>query len=179
MIPIVGEKFDLPPIPNPLLIKADALARIINSPNLILGEKLEAIYTYLEDFKLYIGQYASCSKGCSYCCCIDVNITSLEAEYLSIKANKPLKRSKSITTGHRSPCPFLSTIGDCSVYKHRPIACRYLFAFGNPENCKPGHIQFEYGSPASNYGNNIFKSIISWLHLCVGDEVRDIRDYFE
>ena len=33
------------------------------------------------------------------------------------------------------PCPFLKD-GRCSIYEHRPLACRAHYALANPDNCK-------------------------------------------
>ncbi len=72
---------------------------------------------------------------------MDVQITTLEAEYIHLKAGVPLKRGKSITTGHTDRCPFLSNEGSCRIYEFRPVVCRFLFAFRKPVNCAPGKKQ--------------------------------------
>ncbi len=174
-------KDKLPLIPEKLFDKANSLANVLNSPDLMLGNKLDAIYSYLEEFKAYIGKYASCSKNCSFCCNMDVQITTLEAEYIHINTGVPLKRGKSITTGHTNRCPFLSSSGSCNIYKSRPMPCRFLFAFGEPENCAHGKQQIQYGVQAAGFGNPIFKKLIMWVHsqaIHGGGELRDIRDYF-
>ena len=36
----------------------------------------------------------------------------------------------------QTPCPFLDN-GSCSIYQHRPLACRSHFSIRNPEQCHP------------------------------------------
>lgn len=91
-----------------------------------------------------------CSKGCSFCCYQQVDITIDEAKLLrayaiekDIKIDKftlkkqlvrdykafqklPLKRRK---------CVFLGKNGECSVYEHRPSACRKLLVVTDPLDC--------------------------------------------
>jgi len=172
----------LPPIPDYLLIEAEKLKDRLNQghEDLFL-DKLSFVYEYISKFNEYLGKYAACKKDCSYCCNIDVQITQAEAELIHLKTQAPIKHVKHVTTGHATPCPFLSEAKSCSIYEFRPLPCRMFHAFGNPENCKPGGMQNEYGSPASNFGNNIFQALVQWLHMNnagFGGSIGDIRDYF-
>ena len=40
-----------------------------------------------------------------------------------------------------TPCPFLDN-GSCSIYQHRPLACRSHFSVQNPEHCHPQNVNF-------------------------------------
>ncbi len=96
---------------------------------------------------------ASCQKGCSACCHIEVEITSYEAEILaelvkkghvlnpdrwaeqSARTNGDPKWKK----GSHDPsnqCLFLSSHGECSIYFHRPVMCRRHSVTSPAQLCK-------------------------------------------
>lgn len=120
------------------------LNAIVNAPDyataLALARDLLDVYSRAAQGK------TACKKGCSACCYIPVAIPSSEAKIIASAINKPLSvpahhRSLSIhhlinipdakdqieARNHRAhngtPCPFLIE-GSCSIYEHRPIACR-------------------------------------------------------
>ncbi len=84
---------------------------------------------------------ASCKKGCSACCHIEVEITTYETEILedlvkrghrideerlalqSARAVGDLQWKKS-SQGPMNQCIFLGDDGDCSIYESRPVMCR-------------------------------------------------------
>ncbi len=171
----------LPPIPDYLLKEAEKLNYILDNDNGDFLDKLSHVYDYIDKFNEYLGNYAACTKGCSHCCKIDVQISQAEAELIHIKTKVPIDLKNSISYGYTTPCPFLSDENNCKIYKYRPLPCRMLHAFGSPDNCKPGNVQNEYGSPASNFGNHIFLSLVQYIHMnnkAFGGTFRDIRDYF-
>ena len=98
-------------------------------------KKLEQLYIFLDDIFSFFGKFTPCRKGCSYCCYIEISISSIEAEYienkLRIKQAPNLDRKEFFGT----PCPFLNN-NACSIYKYRPFVCRRHHAlFDNPEWC--------------------------------------------
>ena len=89
-------------------------------------------------------EVSACRMGCSHCCHIPVTISLVEAQLLgraSGRTPNPPDRSIRLTDqsslealdamerqlhdGPLTPCPFLR-VGRCSVYEHRPMACRTL-----------------------------------------------------
>lgn len=175
------DTIELPEIPQSLIDQANKLYAELNSPGCNLIEKLESVYRYLDQFNNYFSTFATCQKGCSYCCHYDVQITSFEAEYIYIKTGRPHNPDTPHTFNHEKPCPFLSSGGQCGIYPIRPIICRTFHAVGDPENCADGKDQLQYGSPQSNFGNPIYKNLVTWVHfqtVHAGGHCKDIRDFF-
>lgn len=174
------EDVKLPPIPQSLIEEANALYVSLNEPGRELGAQLQRVYAYLDRFKPYVSEFVSCSKGCSHCCSIDVQLTTLEAEYIQVHTGVPARTDGRLSTGHRKACPFLTEAGACGIYEHRPLVCRMFHALGDPENCRPGRSQIQYGAPPK-YGNNIFANLIGWVHHVNAHgngTCKDIRDFF-
>jgi len=170
----------LPPIPHELLFSARALSPCLNNSAIHPSVQLNAAYEYLDKFSVFVKTFASCGKGCAHCCKIDVHITTLEADYIQRKTGITYDRGHVVTTGHFLSCPFLSNDEGCGIYHHRPLVCRIYHATGAPDNCVPGQVQMQYGAPPK-YGNQIYASLVSWLHVrtaSLGGIMRDIRDFF-
>lgn len=88
---------------------------------------------------------SACRPGCSHCCHIPVAMTDVEARLLGERiGRKPAKvagapgveatladaaqpwqlpGTPAPSAGYSDPCPFLA-LGRCSIYEHRPLACR-------------------------------------------------------
>jgi Fe-S-cluster containining protein len=96
------------------------------------------------------GRKVQCKRGCAACCKINVSITREEAVLLVIAAAQKdvaidwekVERQ----SGHRlatwkdqTPvdrrCVFLNNHEECSVYGHRPAACRKYLVVSDPKNC--------------------------------------------
>jgi len=170
----------LPKIPVEFIETANRLYTYLNSPEPSFGDKLLAIYGFTDAFEPYVATFAACSKGCSHCCKIDVQITALEAEMICVGTGIPHASGANLTRGHSSPCPFLSGDGSCGIYENRPLVCRVYHAVGDPENCRPGRMQHQYGAPPL-YGNPIYQNLMNWVHglaIHTGSPLRDIRDWF-
>lgn len=170
----------LPPVPRPLVDKANALYVYLTQSGESLGEKLRAVYRYTDEFSQFISQFMSCGRGCSYCCSIDVQVTALEAHYIQDAIGVRARHGVSISTGHRDPCPFVAMDGSCGIYPVRPLVCRIYHAAGEPMNCRLGETQIQYGHPPS-FGNDIYANLVRWTHhvtIEAGGTLRDIRDFF-
>ncbi|KWT71765.1 MULTISPECIES: YkgJ family cysteine cluster protein [unclassified Variovorax] len=89
---------------------------------------------------------SACRNGCSHCCHIPVTISRTEAELIGTAVRRsPARPAHAIelaklrtpedlhdaqaalqaATPVGEPCPFLAD-GACSIYAHRPLACRML-----------------------------------------------------
>ena len=176
---------ELPPIPRSLVDQANALYRALQTSRATFSEQLHMVYRYMDSFQPYLAQFTTCSKqgkGCSHCCRIDIQITSLEAENIWFYTRRSAQLTGPVTTGHKTPCPFLANDGACSIYAERPLICRIYHVTGDPAYCDPksGAKQSHYGHPP-RFGNDIFRNLLRWTdHVASnnGGTVRDIRDFF-
>lgn len=78
-----------------------------------------------------IAPSAACKAGCSACCYQPVMLTQAEAQVIADETGAKLAqpaqwRYEPGTEFDGQPCPFLKD-RRCSIYKHRPMACRLLF----------------------------------------------------
>lgn len=172
---------ELPDIPEPFFEKANTLFSELNTPGIDLITKLEMVYRYLDDFSGYVSGFASCQKGCSHCCSYDVQITTFEAEYIYLKVGVPHNQETSFSINNNRPCPFLAPNQQCAIYAYRPVVCRTFHALGDPENCKDGKDQYQYGSPRFEFSNPIYKRLVEWVHfqnIHADGNCKDIRDFF-
>ncbi|MBC7371786.1 MAG: YkgJ family cysteine cluster protein [Bdellovibrionaceae bacterium] len=95
---------------------------------------------------------ASCFKGCSHCCHLEVEVTNYETEILQgiLMAGHPIDRVRLTLQGHRklqdsawrnlkkkaeNRCVFLGADEACSIYEDRPVMCRRHSVTSNPQHC--------------------------------------------
>lgn len=73
--------------------------------------------------------FTACKKGCSECCRIAVPLSAFEAKLIGKAIGQAPAQAPAIADSEDkdrhfgSPCPFLAE-GNCSIYAHRPLACR-------------------------------------------------------
>lgn len=173
----------LPPIPAELVDGMQELFKTkVNQPGITLFEKLEAIYTFTDRFNAYVATFAVCQRGCSHCCKMDVNVSRLEAEYITKNGGPMLDQGIQHTYGHHSACPFLSQDDTCTVYNHRPFNCRTFHTLDDPKYCAKGTETHQvYGASGAGYGVGFYKAVATWLKYVHEDRslpYRDIRDWF-
>jgi Fe-S-cluster containining protein len=92
----------------------------------------------------------SCSKGCSFCCYLFTEISDDEATLLTAYSKEigfeidyDYLEKQSVETEEdfqklryrTRRCVFLDKEGGCSVYQHRPMACRKLLSVSDSSKC--------------------------------------------
>lgn len=184
-IPIVQIAHELPPVPEHLLDEAAQLINVRFNGSGTLLQHLKLAYDFLDKVSAeFVSRFASCSKGCSHCCNMDVQITAFEAEYIAMATTIPHLHNPALTFGHKSRCPFLSSAGVCTIYTVRPLFCRTYHSLSDPELCgTPGAEFKQYGTLAGNMGNLVYKGVMEWVHFqsmkAMGSKnIKDIRDFF-
>lgn len=126
-----------------------------------------------------VGEDSACRKGCSHCCHIGVALTQTEAAVIGKaigRAPLQVKRSKALDTkdyGYHYPCTFLVE-GACSIYEHRPLACRTHYNLDEDELlCRliPGKL---VALPLLN----VMPLQMAYVEANAGDSLADIREFF-
>ncbi len=95
---------------------------------------------------------ATCFKGCSACCHLEVEVTNYEAEILGelVRNGHPIDEARLRTQSRRelqdpawkdgprngeNQCVFLGADKACGIYDHRPVMCRRHAVSSAPANC--------------------------------------------
>jgi uncharacterized protein len=180
---------DLGPDALPTSIQRRYLTLLARLQNLAagdtLGYQLALIYEFLDLINAHRGVRSTAQRHCGRCCCGDVLMTRLEAEYLAVFANIPLDQNDldgvSSSAGHRTPCPFVGERDRCTVFAHRPFACR-IGATTTPTNCEPDSVQQRALDGAASE-HQCVETLRRWLQTTQYNEAglhfpRDIRDWF-
>ena len=108
--------------------QTDAALRAVHEPR-SSRSRLGVALRLVDEFARVVEPLAACRRGCAHCCHIRVEMTQLEAERLgSAIGRAPNTRQRYMPAeegayGYDTPCPFLVE-SDCSIYEHRPFACR-------------------------------------------------------
>ena len=128
--------------PLELNTRDDNIATELARDNSSAKSKLGKLYQLVAEASELAAPFVACKDGCSACCRMNVDVTSVEAERLASVSGKRIAR---VTTPvqHREgefsgvPCPFLVN-DSCSVYDARPYACRAHHSFDTSSYwCQP------------------------------------------
>jgi len=126
-----------------LIEKYDSIS-VAASIHTAIDEFIEKEISTTKEYKI------SCGKGCSFCCHLSVDISIDEAELLveyckeqNITIDQDKLKSQLTPNAdifNKLPiqdrkCVFLDESGCCTVYEHRPSACRKLIAISEPKFC--------------------------------------------
>jgi len=96
---------------------------------------------------------STCSKGCSACCHLEVEITNYESEILTelLENGHPIDKDRLKSQSRRelqdpvwkngvrnveNQCVFLGADKACSIYDQRPVMCRRHAVTSAPINCE-------------------------------------------
>jgi Fe-S-cluster containining protein len=169
----------IPALPVSCIEEVKALAGVVETESSSPVSKLKKIYSLTDKITQIIAPHTVCGKNCSHCCKIDVLVPLVEAKYIHKNLGIPPDSGNSVSSGHadaRRSCSFLEGAGTCSIYEHRPFACRTYFAFDNPSFCADfdkEHVT--YTSESNGLLNKLYLMIIN---LNGSHPIRDIRDFF-
>ncbi len=157
----------------------NALGKVVRTGNGSPVSKLRKIYALTDALTTFVAPYMVCEKGCSHCCRIDVLVTFVEAQYIEKNLGPVLCAGHAISSGHseaKRPCPFLSDDSTCSIYEHRPFACRTYYALDNPALCEDAnafHVTY------TSKSNRMLNELLNMIGFINGNRpIRDIRDFF-
>ena len=152
--------------------------------------RMKAIYAMLNQICDEISEFTVCRKGCAHCCRIDLDITPLEADYIS--HNTVIKQRKKPIERDDEYCPFLDKeTAVCTIYDFRPFNCRTFATFDSPDYCRDDQSHLTTGGPVQGYGSkakwflalemievDTGMKVTKELMKIVEDRVKDIRKFF-
>jgi Fe-S-cluster containining protein len=184
-LPIAGtptKPFPIPELSREILAELEEIfGERLNEPGHVF-EKLELVYAFITKVNEQITPYTSCRSGCSHCCRIGVQITSLEAAFIAVKVKLPISLGTPFRDHTGEACVFLRDNGECGIYTFRPIICRTYHSLSEAELCSDlDGVIAQYGSMAAGYGNVAYRTAVKWVQrqdALVGKSVKDIRDFF-
>jgi len=146
-------------------------------------KKIKAIYDFV-DWDLResgVVEHAVCQKGCAHCCYLDVDVSLIEALYISKHTGyKVVSRQTRIRKGYhlsRHYCPFLDqNNGTCTIYEWRPLACRCFFTFDHPKFCAD---DLEKHAIFTHDASDLIWHFATQLMRMGNFQYADIREYFK
>lgn len=105
--------------------------RLMNQANNATSRATRAMWLIksANQFAEAVEPVSACKSGCSHCCHIPVALTRIEAERISSATGHKMVSNPSrlpVEASYKNPCVFLHE-HKCSIYEHRPIACRTYF----------------------------------------------------
>lgn len=111
-------------------LEAERGLKGITTANVSRAGKLRELLTLTSQVRAIAQPFAPCKRGCSDCCYQRVIVTQLEAQVIGEAIRRPPARVQASAElpplnafGRDTPCTFLAD-GECSIYEHRPFACR-------------------------------------------------------
>ncbi|BCS50573.1 hypothetical protein JUNP479_3353 [Aeromonas jandaei] len=162
-------------IPKKLLLKEEKIAKKQAESSDSDINKLQQLLKLTDELTSKISPITTCKSGCGNCCNINVSITKIEAQLISLHTGKELNESLPLNKAdfHGEPCTFLID-NKCSIYAVRPFVCRRLVSFMPSDYwCNP-ELSLKIEVPLINFSelSRAFYAIAS------RNEVKDIRAWF-
>lgn len=104
------------------------------TPKVPMASKMIRLRHIAGEWSAAFAAKTACASGCSHCCNINVSVARSEARLIAKAIKRPLSEPtqqldiysvKDRNDYFDVPCTFLKA-GKCSIYAHRPLACRTL-----------------------------------------------------
>lgn len=161
--------------------REDALPEVLRTVNASVPTKLRRVYAVVDELTAAAQPFVACGKGCSACCHMNVMISDAEARMIAKETELrpvsfPRSRKYEPAAFSGAACPFLRE-GVCSIYQHRPFACRKHLSFHTSDYwCRPEH-SHEREMPFVRY-SAVEEAYFSVTGLGAGGVFADIREFF-
>ncbi len=142
-------------------------------------EALKRLRLLAGEFSQAAKPHSACKRSCTHCCHIPVAVYPSEARVMGKALGvEPAAVAQSVRMrdkpyGYDQPCTFLKG-GACSIYEHRPLACRVHINLDDDELlCEliPGEsVPVPLANATSFYA--------LYAKICEGEALADVREYF-
>jgi len=131
-------------LPADIVALEDALATRLAAMPGGAAQRLRALYAAMAQISDAVAPFVACKAGCTSCCHYKVSVFPLEARLIEAwTGHRRLPTPAPVQEFHGQPCPFLKS-GRCSIYAHRPMACRQHFALTATAHwCAPERFELE------------------------------------
>lgn len=164
------------------------LAPLIRNRDMSRTTKITIMLKLADQVGKVIAPHTICGQGCSHCCKQAVSLADLEAKMIGEaigRERKPVarrvapqrvneERRRLVETYNGVPCTFLGDDGACTIYEHRPLACRIHYSFEDtPDPCDP---VANRGGQVASPDLRAFETACS--HILAGTPYADIREFF-
>lgn len=130
-----------------------------------------------------VAPHAGCRDNCAACCHISVAISDHEAASIGAKVGlvphrpPPNQEGEDLAKRYfRLPCPFVQD-GRCSIYAHRPIACRLHFTLDKDAYFCQTTLEPDQSS-VPNVDLTLFWHAYAMLSIQLDTRFGDIRQFF-
>ena len=179
--------------PKAILKKYKKLLLQLNNDRSDRFSKVKKIYKFIDNHNDEIFKKDTvCAKGCSHCCYMNIDVTEVEASYISEYIKRPVNANinssgyADISKYSGVPCPFLDiSNSSCTIYDFRPSVCRMYHVFESADKCKEGEAQKEVNISSSSLIKPLFIDYLA--HRLSNNEIlkskhdglRDIREWFK
>lgn len=155
--------------------------------------KVKKIYKFIDNHNDELFKKDTvCAKGCANCCYMNVDVTEVEASYISESTKRPVNANinssayADISKYSGVPCPFLDISNSfCTIYDFRPSVCRMYHVFESTDKCKEGEGQKEVNISSSSLVKPLFIDYLAYrlsnneILKSKHDGLRDIREWFK
>ncbi len=161
-----------------LRVKIDHLPKRIEKLQAGSLEKLRVLFKTVDQTNDHLQKFAACKKGCSACCMMPVELSEIEIAYIEKHTGAERTEIQPRRNFHGETCPFLRN-GECSIYEHRPYACRRHMAFTKTAHwCAPNRCNQIEVAMVYSEGRDQFPSILDSFISLAGVPKFDIRQVF-
>jgi Fe-S-cluster containining protein len=144
--------------------------------------RLLQLRALLDDVTSHVQTNTPCRRGCAHCCHIPVVIHEHEAGLIGDEIGRMPERPKKywrrgdlqkFETSYSNPCAFLGDENECTIYEHRPIACRkHISMAADDALCRLDEIRD--GVPYLN----LFMFDQAAALICADERVAELRQFF-
>jgi Fe-S-cluster containining protein len=154
----INENF-LPEIPDYWHDEYESVVNLILNTPMPVNTIISIIYKFIELFNNeFVSSFTVCSSGCSHCCHIDVDVTTVEVEYISDAASLSLDNLAIRSSKNGRPCVFLENdTRKCGIYSIRPFKCRTFHTIDHPKYCASNESHWVYGNAPNGFNNVFYK----------------------
>lgn len=172
---------------SPWVLQVPNKALAIGRANASIRSKLRKFILLAEEVGTAAVPHSQCKKGCHACCHISVTLSTVEAEAIgaaigvapatpavSYRLDEAQGKAELEQRRHfGKPCSFLEN-GLCSIYEHRPVACRVHVNLGDAYFCSTDI------APEDSYVSslNLQSLHVVMSAVLLASPVADIRDFF-